>query len=363
VQSNSPSRYDNEGYSALDIPTSAAVAYLRERAATTAARNTARDQALTEARRLLLVTDATCDLPSAWLRDHNVAVIPVDIRQNDQTTRDFRDEVQCSEFALQLSTSNNRDVLSSEPLQPVQIRDHVQAWMNNDIDNVMQVTFAASRSKHYLSSLAATQSLVLIHNKVRRSMGNRAPLRAWVLDSQTGLTGEALLLAHAVYLRDRGTEAAAIAEAVKQLRGNVHTLLVPGDLRYLYQALQLKGDRDLPRWKLLLGRWLDIRPLLYAGRNDVHSVARVRGAPAAIALALARVTRHVELGLSTPTVCVSYAGDLEALFTQPAFTTLRDECRRRRVELISTTMSMTGCVKLGPAALSISFASERFLPA
>ena len=241
MQSNSPSRYDNEGYSALDIPTSAAVAYLRERAATTAARNTARDQALTEARRLLLVTDATCDLPSAWLRDHNVAVIPVDIRQNDQTTRDFRDEVQCSEFALQLSTSNNRDVLSSEPLQPVQIRDHVQAWMNNDIDNVMQVTFAASRSKHYLSSLAATQSLVLIHNKVRRSMGNRAPLRAWVLDSQTGLTGEALLLAHAVYLRDRGTEAAAIAEAVKQLRGNVHTLLVPGDLRYLYQALQLKG--------------------------------------------------------------------------------------------------------------------------
>ncbi len=95
----------------------------------------------------------------------------------------------------------------------------------------------------------------------------------------------------------------------------------------------------------------------------MHSVARVRGAPAAIALALARVTRHVELGLSTPTVCVSYAGDLEALFTQPAFTTLRDECRRRRVELISTTMSMTGCVKLGPAALSISFASERFLPA
>ena len=363
MQSNSSGRYDNEGYSALDIPTSAAVAYLRERAVTAKARDNAREQALTEARRLLLVTDATCDLPSAWLRDHNVAVIPVDIRQNEQTTRDFRDEVQCSEFALQLSAGSHRDTLSSEPLQPVQIRDHIQAWMSQEIDNVLQVTFAASRSKHYLSSLAATQSLVLIHNKVRRSMGNRAPLRAWVIDSQTGLTGEALLLAHAVHLRDRGTDAAAVADAVKQLRGNVHTLLVPGDLRYLYQALRRKGDGELPRWKLMLGRWLDIRPLLYAGRNEVQSLGRVRGATTAFSLALERVTRHVELGLSTPTVCVSYAGDLEALFSQPAYVTLRDECRRRRVELVSTTMSMTGCVKLGPGALSMSFASERFLAA
>ena len=61
--------------------------------------------------------------------------------------------------------------------------------MSQEIDNVLQVTFAVSLSKHH-RSLAATQSLVLIHNKVRCPWATGLRFRAWVIDSQTGLTGE-----------------------------------------------------------------------------------------------------------------------------------------------------------------------------
>lgn len=356
--------YDNEGYSALDIPTSAALAYVRNREAATQQAAVAQRSAMhaAAAARMLIVVDAGCDMPTAWLHNNSVAIVPVNIRVGGQSVRDVRDDTLCRDFAHNLGNSA-MPVLRSAPLQPVEIRDHLQSWMAPSIDYVLQLTFAASRSKVHVSSLTAMQSLVLIHNKVRRSMPGRGSLNAWVIDSQSGLTGLAVLLAYAVQLRDRGVAAAQISPALKMMRDKLHTLLVPGDLRYLGQAVQLREDGGLPKWKARLGRALNITAVMYAGGGDIHPMARVRGAPRAFELALARAARHVELGLATPTVCVSYAGDVEALLTTPGFVLLNAACKRHNVELITTSMSMIGTMKLGPGAMAVSFASERFLPA
>lgn len=355
-------RYENEGYSALDVPTSAALAYVRDHAAATRRAAVAVRSAkhAAEAARLLIVVDAGCDMPTAWLHNNSVAIVPVDIRVGAQGIRDVRDDTYCGEFAHNLRHAA-MPVLRSEPLKPVEIRDHLQSWMAPTIDYVLQLTFAASRSKVHVSSLTAMQSLVLIHNKVRRSMPGRGSLNAWVIDSQSGLTGLAVLLAYAVQLRDRGVAAAQIAPALKMMRDKLHTLLVPGDLRYLGQAVQLREDGGLPRWKAVLGRALNITAVLYAGAGEIHPMTRVRTEQRAYELAFARTARHVELGLATPTVCVSYAGDVEALIATPGFTLLAAACKRCGVELITTTMSMIGTMTLGPGAMSVSFASERFL--
>ena len=357
-------RYENEGYSALDIPTSAAVAYVRDHAAATKRAAVALRSAkhAAEAARLLIVVDAGCDMPTAWLHNNSIAIVPVDIRVGAQGIRDVRDDTFCGEFAHNLRNSV-MPMLRAEPLKPVEIRDHLQSWMAPAVDYVLQLTFAASRSKVHVSSLTAMQSLVLIHNKVRRSMPGRGSLNAWVIDSQSGLTGLALLLAYAVHLRDRGVAAAQISPALKMMRDKLHTLLVPGDLRYLGQAVQLREDSGLPKWKAALGRALNITSVIYAGCGDIYPMTRVRSEQRAYGIALARATRHVELGLATPTVCVSFSGDVEALVATPGFALLNAECKRRGVELITSTMSMIGTMTLGPGALSVSFASERFLTA
>lgn len=356
------SGYVDEGYSALDIPTSAALEYVRDHAAATrrATASSRSARVAAESARVLIVVDAGCDMPTAWLHNHSIAVVPVDIHFGTQTVRDVRDDTSCGEFAHSLLNAP-MPMLRAEALTPVQIRDHLQSWMGPNVDFVLQMTFAASRSKVHMSSLSAMQSLVLIHNKVRRSMPGRGSLNAWVIDTQNGLTGMAVLLAYAVQLRDRGVAAAQISPALKIIRDKLHTLLVPGDLRYLSQAAQLKEDAGLPAWKASLGRALDITLLMYAGGGDIHPLKRIRGQQRACETALARAMRHVELGLATQAVCVSFAGDVEALIVMPAFGLLNAECKRRNVELITSNMSMTGCLKLGPGALSVSFASERFL--
>lgn len=357
-----PARYDNEGYSALDIPTSAALAYVRDHAAATqrAAAFSRSAKIATEAARLLIVVDAGCDMPSAWLHANSIAVVPVDIVVGTQVVRDTRDDTACGEFAQNLRNAA-MPLLHTEPLKPVEIRDQLQSWMAPAVDYVLQLTFAASRSKVHMSSLTAMQSLVLIHNKVRRSMPGRGSLNAWVIDSQNGLTGLAVLLAYAVQLRDRGVAAAQISPALKMMREKLHTLVVPGDLRYLAQAMQSHDDGGLPTWQAALGRALNVMPVLYVGGGDIQSLIRVRGQQRACELVLTRTLRHVELGLATPTVCVSYSGDLEALMALRGFEPLSAECKRRSVELIASTMSMVGTLSLGPGALAVSFTSERFL--
>ena len=362
---NSP--YDNEGFSALDIPTTAALQYVRE-TATLAARRAAASRAVAkvspEAARTLLVVDAGCDLPSAWLARNNVAVVPVHIEMGAEHLLDQGDESDRLNFALRLSVRDGgrTPTLAISPARPVQVRDYLQTWMTPQIDNVVQLTFAATRSSMYLSSLAASQSLMLIHNKVRRSLGATGPLRAWVIDSFTGLAGIGVLASHAVRLRDSGVPATDIATTLEDFRKQVRTLMVPDDLGYLFRALQKQrvSGEGLSRWKYGWAQLLDLRPVLIAERGSGGMLTRVKSFVAARERALAIAARHVTLGLSTPTVCVSVAGDSNALRETPGFALLSAECKRHRIELILTPMSMIGCVKLGPRAISVAFASERF---
>ncbi len=359
--------YDNEGYSALDVPTTAALQYVRDTAAAAARRAAAireKHDISPNAARILLVVDAGCDMPSDWLDKHHVAVVPVAVARDAEQVRDLGDELDRMQFADRLNGPKNErpTLLDISPSKPVQIRDYLQTWMTPTIDFVVQIAFSATRSSVYLSSLAASQSLMLIHNKVRRSLGSSGPLKAWVIDSFTGLAGIGVLIAHAVRLRDGGMPAGEIATTLEAFRKQVRTLIVPDDIGYLYRALNQRGasGEGLSRWKYWWAKLLDLRPVLIAERGSGGMLTRVKGFNGACERALAIATHHVSLGLSTPTVCVSVAGDGEALRALPGFGLLSAECKLHRTELIMTPMSMMGCVKLGPGAISVAFASERF---
>ena len=69
---------------------------------------------------------------------------------------------------------------------------------------------------------------------------------------------------------------------------------------------------------------------------------------------------HVRRGLTAPVVCVSYAGNLEDIRTSTAFRDLRDACKWHKVQLILSTMSMTGGLNVGADAFAIGFACKEF---
>jgi fatty acid-binding protein DegV len=351
-----------EGYSALDIPTQAALAYVKQYpGAASKEPSTAAPLADLHAGRTLLVVDAACDLPTAWLHRNKIVVIPLTIKLGDAQTLDVRDDAQSALFVKHLRQRPKASA-NSESLTPTEIRDRIQPHMAPTLEHVLQISFAAGYSHSHLYALRATQALVLIHGKVRRTIGNRTPLKAWVFDSKTGLTGTALLLAYAAQLRDRGVSAAEIVPALDQLREQVHTLVVPGANRYLGVTLERAGAGPMVRWALALATLFDLFPVLHMSTREISAVARVRRLLPAVEHGLALAARQVSLGVAAPIVCLSYGGDLDALQALPSFAALRTACRAQRAELIVTSMSMTGSALFGPGALAVSFASTHFTP-
>lgn len=69
--------------------------------------------------------------------------------------------------------------------------------------------------------------------------------------------------------------------------------------------------------------------------------------------------RQVKRGLATRTVCVSYAGNLEDVRVMSSYRHLLETCHRERIELILSTMSMTGGLNVGADAFSIAFACDQ----
>jgi len=60
-------------------------------------------------------------------------------------------------------------------------------------------------------------------------------------------------------------------------------------------------------------------------------------------------------------VCLSYAGDLDDVRALPAFSDLRVACQWHGVQMILSTMSMTGGLNVGADAFSIAFATQSLI--
>jgi DegV family protein with EDD domain len=352
----------DEGYDSLDVNTNVAIAYVQKhRGSIDALRDVNRlMQRSPEVMRTLIVVDSACDLPTAWLEQNFVLVMPRELRLAGKDVRESRG----NQVSLQLTELQKRGDdagAQSFSVTPTVMRDEMQRQMTPETQSVLFLCSSARRSKVFVSALAATQSLVLIHNKVRKSLGASSSLRAWVIDSTSAFSGLGVMLAHAAMLREQGVLADSIAITLNSFRHTVHTLLVPNDLAYAARTARTVERQGVPRWKLSMAALLNLKPILHVNADRVGNYARVRGHASALSRVFARAAELASSGsLDTPFIAVSYCGRLDEVEALPDYTTLRTLCSRHRVTLALAPMSATSAIMLGPKSLALSFASRQF---
>ena len=103
---------------------------------------------------------------------------------------------------------------------------------------------------------------------------------------------------------------------------------------------------------------LDIRPVIHAHGGRTEPLLKIRGHDEALDRTIRLCIDQVKRGLTVPVVCLSYAGDLDDVRALPAFSDLRVACQWHGVEIILSTMSMTGGINVGVNAFSIAFATQ-----
>ncbi len=307
--------------------------------------------------RIGLVVDSACDLPLEYLQEHGVTILPITVRIGQAVLADHRNEEATLEF-LDSHVAEGGAEAETMPFTVQQIQRLFLERLVIDFDYVFCLTITRTRSPIYENAQQASFAILNEYKPTRTAAGNTTPFALRVIDTQNVFGAQGITAVEAIRLREAGEGAPKIRARLENLALHTHGYVVPRDLYYLRARLRSKGDRSVGLVSAALGSMLDIKPVLHCHRGVTGRVAKVKGFDAAVEKLFAYTIGRIRTGLMTPTVCLSYGGQLDEMRSLPGYTGLREACAANNIELFESVMSLTGMVNVGKAALAVGFAAE-----
>ena len=305
--------------------------------------------------RIGIVVDSACDLPQDFIAEHNIVLLPITVRIGEAVLADHRDEQATLSF-LHAHVAEHGAEAETIPFSVNQIRDLFLQRLVIDYDHVFCMTITKTRSPIHDNALQASFAILNDYKPVRQAAGFNSPFALRVLDTQNLFAAQAVTAVEAVRLRASDASVQQIRERLEELAGNVHGYMIARDLYYMRARARSKGDRSVGLISAALGTALDIKPVLHGYRGDTAPVAKIKGFDAAVQKLFAFVGKRVAAGLMTPTLCLSYGGELSELRALPGYTALRQTCEAHGVDVLESVMSLTGMVNVGKGAITLGFA-------
>ena len=307
--------------------------------------------------RIGLVVDSACDLPTSFLKQHDITILPITVRIDDALQVDYRDEAATLAF-LHAHIAERGANAETTPFTVEQIRDLFLQRLVIDYDYVFCMTITKTRSPIFDNAQKASFAILNEYRPVRAAAGNHTPFALRVIDTQTLFCAQGIIAVEAVRLRDAGEGAAKIRARLEYLALHTHGYLMPCDLYYIRTRARMKGDRSVSLFSAALGTALDIKPVLHGARGETAPVAKIKGFEPAVQKMLDFAARRVEAGLLTPTLTLCYGGELDELRALPGYAPLRETCAAHNIEVFESVMSLTGMVNVGKGAVVVGFAAE-----
>lgn len=307
-----------------------------------------------------LVVDSACDLPLAYLREHNIEIMPISLRFGEDRYVDKRDPEATVQFYQQVIPEHSLQA-QSEPFSVDDIRDLFLDRLVTRFDRVLVVAIASTRSEIFDNATKASFAILSGYRKRRQAAGVEGNFMLRVLDSGQLFTGEGVL----VWELQRWLQAQedphleALQRHAEEFKRHVYAYAVPRDLFYLRARARQRGDRSVGWLQFQLGSKLDIKPIVEAHRGDTHPIAKVRHFETAVDQVMTRAIERIESKrLLAPVVVMSYAGRPREIHKFPAYQRLKVRAQEAGVSLVESTMSTTAGIYLGPGAFSLGYAAD-----
>lgn len=307
--------------------------------------------------RIGLVMDASCDLPQEFVARHHIAVLPIRIDVDGQVFSDRRDEAELQRFLYENLGSRSHSA-RTEPLSADEIQALVLEQMVTACDCLFCLTITASRSPIHANATKASFGVLQGYREVRQQAGQQGQFLLRVIDTQTLFAGSGVVVAEAVRLVESDATPGEIRERLEQVARHARAYMLPRDLHYLRARARKKGDRSVGLIGATLGSALDIKPILRGWQGNTEPVAKMRGFEHGAEALFEHAARRIRTGLMVPTVCLSYGGPLDDLHALPGYDLIPETCNENGVELLESTMSITGMVNVGEGAITVGYACE-----
>ncbi|MEO7755991.1 MAG: DegV family protein [Dokdonella sp.] len=307
--------------------------------------------------RIGIVVDSACDLPAEFLWHNHITVLPITVRIDADVLVDDRDPAIAKRFFAEKLGARGH-AAETEPFTVEQIKDLFLSRLVLDYDCVFCLTITSTRSPIHANASAASFAILKDYRPIRRQANVPGPFLMRVIDTENLFSAQGITTVEAVRMRDAGQNPGQMRERLEMLAHNTFGYMLTRDLYYMRARAQKKGDRSVGWFSAALGTALDIKPLLRGYRGDTGPIAKVRGFDHGAQTMFEYAAKRVKAGLLTPTMCMSYGGDLDEMRALPGYESLKSVCAEHQVEVFEAPMSVTGMINVGAGAVTIGFAAE-----
>jgi DegV family protein with EDD domain len=213
-----------------------------------------------------LVTDSTCDLPTAFTRRHGIQVVPLSVVFGTTVYKDGVDMMP-DEFYLMLEGG---DIFpsTSPPGKGEFLEVYRRLVATGDVISIHISTRQSLTAEH--AGLAASDGANEFA-QLRLETGGVGEPTIRIIDSRSNSVGLGMLVVFANRLIERGLPIDDIVGRIEDIRDRLHFLFIVDTLEYLR-----KGGR-IGQAQALLGTLLGIKPILAMENGEVVPVEKVRG--------------------------------------------------------------------------------------
>ncbi|GGH14252.1 DegV family protein [Paenibacillus segetis] len=203
--------------------------------------------------RIKIFADSTCDLPSSWIQDYDIGIVPLYVTFDEETYRDGIDLE--TEQLYRKVTEQGRLPKTAAPSP----NDFIQAFTPfiNQGQQILYISLSSELSSTYQNALIASDEF--------------HPGQVTVFDSLNLSTGIGLQVMKAVRAAADGKSVPEIIKLLDDVRPHVETEFVIDSLDYLYKGGRCSGLQNL------VGSLLKIRPVIKVIDGKMTPAYKIRG--------------------------------------------------------------------------------------
>lgn len=309
-----------------------------------------------------IAVDACCDLPDDFINQHNIRVLPIYLRFENQTYTDNRNLQNSIDFYKKGMLEKSLDA-ESIPVSAEEMSSILEKELVLNFDKVLAITMMHTRSTIYENIRDAVWVSQPKFKELRASAGIDRRFRIQVMDSNNLFTGPAVLTYEAVrMLNQESASIESIMVRLESLKECVRTFILPQDLYHLKNRAGKRGDRSDKSVSWLsyqVGKTLNIKPIIMGYRGSTDPVDKAIGFGNGLEKIFGNAMAAIEEGLSIKVICMSYAGDLREIKDEKLYQKFISYANQRGIPTLLSVMSTTAAINVGPGCFSLAYAESK----
>jgi DegV family protein with EDD domain len=296
-----------------------------------------------------IIADSACALPKAMCDKYDISFVPIRYVVDEDT---FVDE--CTEDnALQMfssgALSRKHEVTTHAP-EPEDFEQAIIEKIKEGNERVIVQTLNRTQGETYANANAAVA-------KVKKQLDGRE-ISVRVMDSRTVFAGQGLMAAETVRRLLKSKNEDQVRREMDTFSPKIHTYILPKEPLVALERSRTRNENSVGWTQAMIANTLGIHPIICNVNDHSEAVAKIWGFKKAAQALFKQASICVEEGLLSPLVTINYAGALSELEQLPGYVELKQLCRKKKIMLVPSVMSVTGGVYSSVGSLSLALASD-----